>query len=133
MGILSWTVFRLGLILKRRKFTLSRSDPGDAKNDEELENVLSLLQSRVDGSLDSSLDAIALGLHDGFVVKVARTPFIMGKNLIRFSMWVMKKPGLNHLSRIWIGKLLNGLYLLIKAVKELETQELNSREAITDV
>ncbi|KAK8352086.1 hypothetical protein V6Z11_A05G072100 [Gossypium hirsutum] len=78
-------VFRLGLILKRRKFTLSRSDPGDAKNDEELENVLSLLQSRVDGSLDSSLDAIALGLHEGFVVKVARTPFIMGKNLIRFS------------------------------------------------
>ncbi|PPD82361.1 hypothetical protein GOBAR_DD20716 [Gossypium barbadense] len=79
MGILSWTVFRLGLILKRRKLTLSRSDPGDAKNDEELENVLSLLQSRLDGSLDSSLDAIALGLHEGFVVKVAQTHLLWVK------------------------------------------------------
>lgn len=39
------------------------------------ENVLSLLQSRVGGSLDSSLDAIALGLREGFVVKVAQIWF----------------------------------------------------------
>ncbi|XP_022754293.1 pentatricopeptide repeat-containing protein At3g02650, mitochondrial isoform X1 [Durio zibethinus] len=79
--------------------------PGGAKNDMEeetqvneidcnkLENVLSLLQSRVDGSLESSLDAMALDLHEDFVVKVLETPFILGENLIRFFKWVMEKPG----------------------------------------
>ncbi|XWS52473.1 hypothetical protein CRYUN_Cryun11dG0073400 [Craigia yunnanensis] len=79
--------------------------PGDDKSDMEeesqvyeidrnkLENVLSLLQSRVDGSLESSLDAMTLDLHEDFVVKVLQTPLILGENLIKFFKWVMKKPG----------------------------------------
>ncbi|OMP04804.1 hypothetical protein COLO4_09284 [Corchorus olitorius] len=56
-----------------------------------LENVLSLLQSRVDASLESNLDDMALELHQDFVLKVLHTPFILGENLIRFFKWVMKK------------------------------------------
>ncbi|XVE60049.1 hypothetical protein DITRI_Ditri05aG0095700 [Diplodiscus trichospermus] len=79
--------------------------PGDAKNDIEeenqvyeidsnkLENLLSVLQSRVDGSLESSLDAMDLDLHEDFVVKVLQTPLILAENLIRFLKWAMKKPG----------------------------------------
>ncbi|KAK5773388.1 hypothetical protein PVK06_049694 [Gossypium arboreum] len=58
-----------------------------------LENVLSLLQSRVDGSLESNLNAMDLDLHEDFVVKVVETPYILGENLIRFLKWVMEKPG----------------------------------------
>ncbi|KAE8710604.1 Pentatricopeptide repeat-containing protein [Hibiscus syriacus] len=80
--------------------------PGDSKNDMEeetqdyeldankLENVLSLLQSKVDGSLESSLNAMALDLREDFVVKVLRTPYILGENLLRFFKWVTNKPGL---------------------------------------
>ncbi|XVF69695.1 hypothetical protein PTKIN_Ptkin11bG0102700 [Pterospermum kingtungense] len=57
-----------------------------------LENVLSLLQSRVDGSLESSLDAMPLDLHEDFIVKVLQTPFILGETLIMFFKWLMKKP-----------------------------------------
>ncbi|XP_017978724.1 PREDICTED: pentatricopeptide repeat-containing protein At3g02650, mitochondrial [Theobroma cacao] len=84
---------------------MDSSVSGDDRNDIEediqvyeidgnkLENVLSLLQSRVDGSLESSLDVMALDLNEDFVVKVLQTPFISGENLIRFFKWVMKKPG----------------------------------------
>ncbi|GMJ15541.1 hypothetical protein like AT3G02650 [Hibiscus trionum] len=58
-----------------------------------LENVLSLLQSKVDGSLESSLNAMALDLHEDFVVKVNQTPYILGENLLRFLKWAMSKPG----------------------------------------
>ncbi|GMI84164.1 hypothetical protein like AT3G02650 [Hibiscus trionum] len=79
--------------------------PGDSKNEiqeetqayeidsNKLENVLSLLQSKVDGSLESSLNAMALDLHEDFVVKVLQTPCILGENLLRFFDWVTNKPG----------------------------------------
>ncbi|KAK8490553.1 hypothetical protein V6N13_031724 [Hibiscus sabdariffa] len=56
-----------------------------------LENVLFLLQSKVDGSLESSLNASDLDLHEDFVVKVFQTPYILGENLLRLFKWVMKK------------------------------------------
>ncbi|XVF19224.1 hypothetical protein REPUB_Repub11eG0091400 [Reevesia pubescens] len=79
--------------------------PGDEKCDMEeeaqvyeidenkLENVLSLLQSSVDGSLESSLDSVALDLHEDFVLKVLHTPLILGEHLIMYIKWAMKKPG----------------------------------------
>jgi pentatricopeptide repeat protein len=64
-------------------------------NVEQLENVLSLLQSSVDGSLESDLDDMGLTLHEEFVVKVLETPLVLGENLIRFFKWAIKeKPKL---------------------------------------
>nr|POE88652.1 pentatricopeptide repeat-containing protein, mitochondrial [Quercus suber] len=60
-------------------------------NLEQLENVLSLLQSSVDGSLESALDDMGLTLHEEFVVKVLETPLVLGENLIRFFKWGLKK------------------------------------------
>ena len=57
-------------------------------NVEQLENVFSLLQSSVDGSLESALDDMGLTLHEEFVVKVLETPLVLGENLIRFFKWV---------------------------------------------
>ncbi|KAK1558597.1 hypothetical protein Q3G72_028891 [Acer saccharum] len=59
---------------------------------EKLENVLSLLQGSVDGSLESSLDEFGLDLREDFVVRVLETPMILGENLLRFFKWGMRKP-----------------------------------------
>lgn len=73
--------------------------PGEGKDDEvyeldgdKLENVLSLLQSSVDASLESSLDSFELDLHEDFVLKVLETPLVLGENLVCFFKWVMKHP-----------------------------------------
>lgn len=58
-------------------------------NVEQLENVLSLIQSTVDGSFESSLDEMGLILHEDFVLKVFDTPQILGENLIRFFRWAV--------------------------------------------
>ncbi|KAK4260624.1 hypothetical protein QN277_003717 [Acacia crassicarpa] len=57
---------------------------------EKLENVLSLLQSSLDGSLESCLNDMGLILHEEFVIKVIQTPLIAGDNLIRFLRWAWK-------------------------------------------
>ncbi|KNA15973.1 hypothetical protein SOVF_093450 [Spinacia oleracea] len=57
-------------------------------DDEKLENVLSLLQNDVDGSLESSLDSMYLRLNEEFVMRVLETPLIPGDHLIRFYKWV---------------------------------------------
>lgn len=73
--------------------------PGEGKEEEayeidgdKLENVLSLLQSSVDGYLESSLDSFDLDLHEDFVLKVLETPLVLGENLVCFFKWVMKHP-----------------------------------------
>lgn len=58
---------------------------------ETLENVLSLLQSTVDESFESSLDSLNLGLNEEFVVRVLETPFVPGEHLMRFFKWASSK------------------------------------------
>ncbi|KAG6607137.1 pentatricopeptide repeat-containing protein At3g02650, mitochondrial [Cucurbita moschata] len=58
-------------------------------NVEQLESVLSLIQSTVDGSFESSLDEMGLKLHEDFILKVFETPHILGENLIRFFRWAV--------------------------------------------
>ncbi|KAJ6314521.1 hypothetical protein OIU78_018074 [Salix suchowensis] len=67
---------------------------------EKLDNVLSLLQSIVDESLESTLDSFSLVLHEEFVVKVLETPLVLGENLIRFFKWAMKKQDLSVTTRV---------------------------------
>ncbi|XP_062082441.1 small ribosomal subunit protein mS80 (rPPR6) [Humulus lupulus] len=59
-------------------------------NVEQLENLLSLLQSSFDGSLESILDEMSLNLNEEFVVRVLETPSILGENLISFFKWASK-------------------------------------------
>ncbi|KAK2988120.1 hypothetical protein RJ640_017452 [Escallonia rubra] len=59
---------------------------------EQLESVLSLLQSSVDGSLEFNLDNMKLTLNEEFVVRVLGTPLVPGKNLIGFFKWALTKP-----------------------------------------
>uniref|UniRef100_A0A2P2IK69 Pentatricopeptide repeat-containing protein n=1 Tax=Rhizophora mucronata TaxID=61149 RepID=A0A2P2IK69_RHIMU len=58
---------------------------------EKFQSVLSLLQSTVDGSLESTLNGMCLDLREEFMVKVLETPHILGENLISFFKWVAKK------------------------------------------
>ncbi|WCJ38913.1 Tetratricopeptide repeat (TPR)-like superfamily protein [Euphorbia peplus] len=61
-------------------------------DEEKLEDLLSLLQSRTDGSLESNLDDMNLDLHEVLVLKVLETPLVLGDNLIRFFKWAIQKP-----------------------------------------
>ncbi|GMH10348.1 hypothetical protein Nepgr_012189 [Nepenthes gracilis] len=58
---------------------------------EKLEYLLSLLQSTVDGSLESTLDSMDLTLHEEFVVRVLETPLVPGNHLLRFFKWALIK------------------------------------------
>ncbi|GAB4835343.1 hypothetical protein Ancab_000254 [Ancistrocladus abbreviatus] len=58
---------------------------------EKLEYLLSLLQSTVDGSLESTLDGLDLTLHEEFVLRVLKTPYVPAEHLIRFFKWSLLK------------------------------------------
>lgn len=112
--------------------------PGEGKEEElneidgdKLENVLSLLQSSVDGSLESALDSFDLDLHEDFVLKVLQTPLVLGEKLICFFKWVMMHPEYKVTSGIVdalvkaicssIGK--KDVYALWDLVKEIGEKE----------
>ncbi|KAL2900313.1 hypothetical protein RDABS01_025395 [Bienertia sinuspersici] len=58
---------------------------------EKLQNVSSLLQGNVDGSLESSFDSLDLRLDEEFVVRVLQTPLVPGDHLIRFFKWGLSR------------------------------------------
>ncbi|XP_065873390.1 small ribosomal subunit protein mS80 (rPPR6)-like [Euphorbia lathyris] len=62
---------------------------------EKLEELLSLLQSRTDGSLESNLDSMNLNLHEELVLKVLETPLVLGDNLIRFFKWAIQNSDIS--------------------------------------
>ncbi|KAF7847312.1 hypothetical protein BT93_L3096, partial [Corymbia citriodora subsp. variegata] len=63
----------------------------DEIDPEQLEGVLSLLQSTADGSLESNLDAMRLALRPQFVIRVLETPLLVGDNVLRFFRWASSK------------------------------------------
>ncbi|OVA10668.1 Pentatricopeptide repeat [Macleaya cordata] len=58
---------------------------------EKLESVLSVLQSSLDGSLESNLEKMDLTVNEEFGVRVIQTPLVPGHNLISFFKWASKK------------------------------------------
>lgn len=106
---------------------------------EQLENLLSLLQSSVDDSLESTLDNMGLTLHEEFVVKVLETPLVLGENLIRVFKWGMKeKPEFKVTARVVDALVLAvcsdlkrknayALWDLIKEIGEKENDALNAK------
>ncbi|KAG7970403.1 hypothetical protein I3843_07G082600 [Carya illinoinensis] len=111
---------------------------------EQLENLLSLLQSSVDGSLESSLDGMGLTLHEEFVVKVLETRLVLGENMIRFFKWGMKQKPEFKITSCVVDALVRGiccdlkkkdayaLWDLIKEIGEKENGVLNV-EALNDL
>ncbi|XP_027360962.1 pentatricopeptide repeat-containing protein At3g02650, mitochondrial [Abrus precatorius] len=62
---------------------------------DKLEDVLRLLQTSADGSLESCLDDMRLTLHPDFVTKSIEAPFVLGENLIRFFRWAWTEKSFN--------------------------------------
>ncbi|KAG9446947.1 hypothetical protein H6P81_013075 [Aristolochia fimbriata] len=58
---------------------------------QQVENVISILQSSLDKPLESSLDELDLALSDEFLVSVLETPLILGVNLVGFFRWALKQ------------------------------------------
>ncbi|KAF4351148.1 hypothetical protein G4B88_005246 [Cannabis sativa] len=83
------------------QFSVSNEENGDTQmeieegvreiNVEQLENLLSILQSSFDGSLESILEEMNLDLNEEFVLRVLETPNILGENLISFFKWASKE------------------------------------------
>ncbi|KAK9697459.1 hypothetical protein RND81_08G039000 [Saponaria officinalis] len=95
---------------------------------EKFENVLSLLQSSIDESLETSLDDLELSMNEEFMVKVIETPLVPGEHLIRFFKWASSKKEfavttsmvLNSLARvICVTPKRKVAYALWDLVKEL--------------
>ncbi|GMP21687.1 hypothetical protein CsSME_00000020 [Camellia sinensis var. sinensis] len=57
-----------------------------------LQSTSSCTSASVDGSLESSLDAMDLTLNQEFVTRVLETLLVPGDNLIAFFKWASKKP-----------------------------------------
>ncbi|XP_050941426.1 pentatricopeptide repeat-containing protein At3g02650, mitochondrial [Cucumis melo] len=101
-------------------------------NVEQLESVLSLLQSTLDGSFESSLEEMRLTLHEDFVLKVIETPHILGENLIRFFRWAVNShpefevstPVVDVLVRVVCADLRQrAAYSLWELIKEIGGQQ----------
>ncbi|XP_043721137.1 pentatricopeptide repeat-containing protein At3g02650, mitochondrial-like [Telopea speciosissima] len=59
---------------------------------EQVESVVSILQSTLEEPLESSLEKMDLTVNDEFVNRVLQTPLIVGENLIGFFKWAWKRP-----------------------------------------
>lgn len=100
---------------------------------EQLESVLSLLQSTADGSLESTLDSLHLTLYEEIVVKVLETPLITGENLIRFFKWALSEPSAIEVTPTTVGALVRAVcrgdppkkdvYVLWDLVREIGKKE----------
>ncbi|ERN20282.1 hypothetical protein AMTRI_Chr06g200910 [Amborella trichopoda] len=69
-------------------------------NTEELQSVLSVLQSSLEGSLESKLDEMNLTLSDKFVAIVIGDPHVLGENLIGFFKWANKQSDFSPSIRV---------------------------------
>ncbi|KAK4792812.1 hypothetical protein SAY86_023247 [Trapa natans] len=100
---------------------------------EELESVLSLLQSTADVSFESTLDSLHLTLCEEFVVNVLETPLITGENLIRFFRWASNTASEFEVSSTTVGALVRAvcrgdppkkdIYVLWDLVREIGQKE----------
>ncbi|KAL8166226.1 hypothetical protein V2J09_007725 [Rumex salicifolius] len=77
----------LGMISEVTEEIDEQKNEADVKK---LEELLSLLQSSVDGSLKSNLDGLELNIDEEFVLRILETPLIPGGHLIQFFRWIME-------------------------------------------
>lgn len=112
-------------------------EPKNEFDAEKLEELLSLLQSNVDGSLESSLNGLELNLDEEFVLRVLETPLVPGGHLIQFFRWASEKKEFQITTPV-VGALVHGvcqnqkrndtyaLWDLIKEIGERESGLLNA-------
>nr|VVW58380.1 unnamed protein product [Nymphaea colorata] len=65
-------------------------------SEEQVQSVLSILQSTSDGSIESSLDGIDVDLSEEFVLRVLGEPHIMTQSLVAFFKWASTKTELTE-------------------------------------
>ncbi|XP_068666008.1 small ribosomal subunit protein mS80 (rPPR6)-like [Aristolochia californica] len=58
---------------------------------QQVENVLSILQSSLGKPVESSLAELDLALSEEFVVRILETPLVLGVNLVEFFRWALKQ------------------------------------------
>ncbi|RWR96750.1 pentatricopeptide repeat-containing protein, mitochondrial [Cinnamomum micranthum f. kanehirae] len=98
---------------------------------EQVERVLSVLQSSLEGPLESALDELVLNVSEEFVVRVIQTPQVSGENLIGFFRWASQKPEILITARvidclvrtISVGCRKREVYSLWDLVKEIGEKE----------
>ncbi|XP_077227319.1 tetratricopeptide repeat (TPR)-like superfamily protein [Tasmannia lanceolata] len=99
---------------------------------EQVENVLSVLQSSLDGPLESSLDELGLtDLSEEFIVRVIQTPHVLGENLIGFFKWASKTSDFVTSTRVIdclvrsvsVGRRKKEAYSLWDLVKDIGVKE----------
>ncbi|KAI4389329.1 hypothetical protein MLD38_001565 [Melastoma candidum] len=103
------------------------SDQVSEVDPKQLEDVLSLLQSSADSSLESELSKMDLVLHEDFVVRVLETPNLVGENVIGFFKWASTNSGFTITTRVveaLVGSICAGLrkrdaYALWDLIKEI--------------
>ncbi|XP_074280852.1 uncharacterized protein LOC141605843 [Silene latifolia] len=109
---------------------------------EKLEKLLSLLQSTVEESLETSLDDLELNLNDEFMVRVIETPLVPGAHLVRFFKWALSKEGSEVTTSKVLGSLANvicnapkrrDVYALWDLVKEVEESGVVSVELLNQL
>ncbi|KAJ0969346.1 hypothetical protein J5N97_022223 [Dioscorea zingiberensis] len=87
-------------------------------DDEQVESVLSLLQSTLVEPLEASLNKMELSLSEDFAVRVIETPSISGENLVGFFKWAWRNCRSVRTARV--------VELLVLAVSDVP--ELGKRE-----
>ncbi|XP_042488819.1 pentatricopeptide repeat-containing protein At3g02650, mitochondrial-like [Macadamia integrifolia] len=75
---------------------------------EQLENVVSVLQSTLEEPLESRLEKMDLTVNEEFVIRVLQTPLILGENLIEFFKWAWKRTEFSIGTRV--------VYTLVRVV-----------------
>ncbi|XP_020597846.1 pentatricopeptide repeat-containing protein At3g02650, mitochondrial [Phalaenopsis equestris] len=105
-------------------------------NNDQLESVLSILQSTLPQDIGSSLDRLEeLSLSEEFVVRVFQDAHVSGENLVSFFRWAIRKEGHAKYSRA-LGYLVSTIsasddiskmeaYMLWDLIKELGELEWN--------
>lgn len=100
-------------------------------DEEKLEATLSLLQSRGDGSLETSLEEMGLDLRQEFVLKILETPLVPGEMLLGFVSWASRKPDFSVtgqvldalVAAISRGRRKKDAYVLWDMIKEVGERE----------
>ncbi|KAF9624613.1 hypothetical protein IFM89_012035 [Coptis chinensis] len=85
---------------ERKGFNIEESVERNEQVVDEVERVLSVLQSSLDRPLVAILNKLGVTINEEFMVRVIETPLVPGDSLIRFYKWGLKKYKLKTSTRV---------------------------------
>ncbi|KAF9624620.1 hypothetical protein IFM89_012042 [Coptis chinensis] len=98
---------------ERKGFNIEESVERDEQVVDEVERVLSVLQSSLDRPLVAILNKLGVTINEEFMVRVIETPLVPGDSLIRFYKWGLKKYKLKTSTRV-VGSLVRAFRTCIR-------------------